>query len=149
MFTPVHQAWLESSMDAPDAPLQPPSTQPLSISPVPFPQLDDEPIHGIIINYVMDRTALESAFGSSITTPLYDKIDALADLVFESKDIGAIQDAFASMAECANTLSSTRSRRVRDALTILRASFDHLYEWYHTLSSIERHAVAVYYYGED
>ena len=150
MFTPVHQAWLESSLDVPDAPLQPPSQQQFSVSPIPFPQLEDDDVHGIAINYVQDRTALEKAFGSSLDVPLYDAIDALADLVFDAEEAQVIQAAFAIIHERIHMISSERRRlKVFSALHQFRASFDHFNEWYHTLNVTEQAVIHHYYYGDE
>jgi hypothetical protein len=135
----------------PSTPTQPPSDQQFSNSPIQFPSLDEpsidtQTIHGILINYVMDRTALEKAFGSAANTTLYDKIDALADLIFESSDAPTIQDAFSHIRDCANPLSARRQERVASTLSILRASFDTFHEWYHTLDAVARYTVAYQYY---
>jgi hypothetical protein len=141
----------------PATPTQPPSDQQFSNSPIQFPSLDAStlsidtqppqgPVHGIVINYVMDRTTLEKAFGSAANTTLYDKIDALADLIFESRDALAIEDAFMHIRDCANPLSTRRQELVTCALNIFRASFNAFNEWYQTLDASTQYTVAHQYY---
>lgn len=149
MLTPISQDWFT---DLPDEPLQPPSEY--SVSPIPFqlPPLDVEPppIHGIVINYMNDMNSFEDAFGSHGTDPLYDRIDALADLIFEGRDAVQIQDAFEYIRiTYIDPIASERRReRISQALDTFGESFHRLYEWYQPLESMQQQQVTLYYYGD-
>jgi len=149
MLTPVHQNWLT---DLPDEPLQPPSQY--SVSPIPYqlPPLDVEPppIHGIVINYMNDMNSFELAFGDHGTNTLYDKIDALADLIFEGRESLQIQEAFTDirMTYIDPVASERRRARISQALDTFYESFHRLYEWYQPLESILQQQVTLYYYGD-
>jgi hypothetical protein len=148
MLTPVHQNWLT---DLPDEPLQPPSQY--SVSPIPFqlPPLDVEPppIHGIVINYMNDMNSFENAF-SDPCPALYDRLDALADLIFAGGDTLQIQEAFAyiRMTYIDPIASERRRARISQALDTFCESFHRLYAWYQPLESILQQQVTLYYYGD-